>query len=69
MIDKEVRKHKQDVLKCQAAIDVLGRVLGRAFFDPYWENCAEAISMEENRLRTALSDPYALKRIFRRKET
>lgn len=64
-VDKEAKKQKLDLVKCQAAIDVLGR----AFFDPYWEACQEAISLEETRLRNAMDNAYALKRIFRRKET
>jgi hypothetical protein len=70
VLTKEEKKHAQDVAKCEAAIACLER---RISMPEESLACKVAFGEEIIRLSTALqfqhSDPYKLKRIFRRKET
>ena len=69
-LTKDEKKTAQDVARCEAAIAVLER---RIAMPSESDACKVAFADEIIRLSTALqfvhTDPYKLKRIFRRKET
>lgn len=70
VLTKDEKKTAQDVAKCEAAIVCLER---RIAMPEESSACKEAFASEILRLSLALqfvhTDPYKLKRIFRRKET